>query len=603
MKYLNLSFFITAILLILIVGFFPHWCILLFVALILLFVALYTQVYQIIKIRKQATIKAYYKENSFLHRYFGHFTLSKLIAIVVAFCGSVSLFFILMFPSGSDILILCLLVPISIYSYYLIRKLCIANLAIDFAPFLAKKYTAAFCALCACIASICLATQIPALELKTHYEALVQQSNITQMTCTFWKESFGFVLLKKAILDVLRSSIGDRYLTFALDLLYALGNFACFVSFSLLCLSGVKTSISPTESQEAKANTSDSHYSKIPILRIFTMPSFFGTLFFLIFLYIAFNISIHLQPLAKTTLKPHALISSQLVDKGAQYIEISVQGIHSFIDTKDLPALQTKIKNHLLDFQNELDNMSDESIDTYLAKKEMIIDAYSRWYFSIYGEYTRLFYNALGKGEEYAQEQFIFLLKTYTPYDLQEHLNGLYDTHLQDLKKKMQQTFELFSYQKTKEGAKITQNTNLDVFNQSLDLLSPRATDGISALLSISVGGVMILKASGKAIAKSGGKLLGKTALKKGTSTAVGAGGALLCGAFAPLCAIGFFVATDVVINSVDEALNEDTFKAKMREGFDLWEIQLKNSLKQYNAQLSSQILESIPLYESEHKE
>lgn len=596
MKYLGLSFFIVAILLILVVGFFPHWCIFLFVALALLFISLYTQTYQIIKIRKQATIKAYYKENSFLYHYFGRFTLSKLIAIVVALCGSASLFFMLMFPSGSDILIMCLLVPINIYSYYIIRKLCIANLNIDFAPFLAKKYTAAFCALCACIASICLATQIPTLELKTHYEQLVQQSNIMQMTCIFWKEVFGFVLLKKAILDVLHSSIGDRYLTFALDLLYALGNFACFVSFSLLCLSGVKTSILHLKSKESQENMPNS--SKIPFLKIFTMPSFFGTLFFLIFLYIAFNISIHLQPLAKSTLKPHALISSQLVNKGAQYIEVSVQGIHSFIDTKDLPALQTKIKNHLSNFQNELDNISNESIDAYLAKKEMIIDAYSRWYFSIYGEYTRLFYSALGKGEEYAQEQFIFLLKTYTPYDLQEHLDGLYDTHLQDLKKKMQQTFELFSYQKTKEGSKITQNTDLDVFNQSLDLLSPRATDGISALLSISVGGVMILKASGKAIAKSSGKLLGKTALKKGTSTAMGTGGALLCGAFAPLCAIGFFVATDVVINSVDEALNEDTFKAKMREGFDLWEIQLKNSLKQYNAELSSQILKSVPLYE-----
>lgn len=69
-----------------------------------------------------------------------------------------------------------------------------------------------------------------------------------------------------------------------------------------------------------------------------------------------------------------------------------------------------------------------------------------------------------------------------------------------------------------------------------------------------------------------------------------------MCGPFAPLCAIGFFVATDVVINSVDEALNQEEFKNQMRKGFDMWEIQLKNSLVGYNSQLSKQIYENLGL-------
>ena len=300
-----------------------------------------------------------------------------------------------------------------------------------------------------------------------------------------------------------------------------------------------------------------------------------------------------MQPLAKHHNLP-PLLSEQILKENEYYIQISMQGTQSLIRSNDLPSLEHKLKENLLHFESSLNADIEKSIKEYLSQKEIIIDEYSKWYFSVRGEYTRLFYAAIGKGEDIAQEQFIFLLKAHTPYDLQERLNRLYDAHFESLKTRLEQSFSFFTLHKNPLNAHISRSISFDDFNQKLDLLNPRSSDGVAALLGASVVGAMILKASGKAITKSGAKVIGKSVAKKSLGGAIGTGGSLLCGTFAPLCAIGFFVASDYAINSVDELINEDEFKQQMREGFDLWELQLKNSLIGYNSQLSKQILEKL---------
>ena len=603
-RILSLSFFILSLICIVSVGYSPQYCILLYPAFFMLFIALFIQTYEVLKVKKQATIKAYYKQDSWLSRHFGRFLFVKIISGIFACVGSVSLFFMLLFPSGSDIFIFCVLVPCSIYAFKVAKIICKANINLDFASILAKKYSALFCAVCACVGEFILESfalqQIHITSFQGHYEMLLESFHISQMPCQWWQELFGFIVLKKAIVDMLYFS--NDSLRIVLNVLFAFGYFSSFVSFSLLVLSGYSTKL------ESKNNPESHQDSKIQTYNSRAFKQFFAVVFFLIFVCLAFYVSSLLQPLAKSSkfaaeiLAPE-ILATQFLAQNQQYIEVSIQGVQSFVNTKDIADLQHKIESTLKDFETNLNHATQASLEEYLAKKEIIIDEYSKWYFSVYGEYTRLFYAAIGRGEDIAQEQFVFLLKAYTPNDLQERLNRVYDAEFDKLKKRLEQDFSFFTINKKPSNAFISHSLSFDDFTQNLNVLNPRATDGIAALLGASVVGAMILKTSSKAMAKTGAKLVGKSVAKKGLSGAAGAGGSLVCGPFAPLCAIGFFVAADVGINSVDEALNQEAFKNQMREGFTQWEIQLKNSLVSYNSQLSKQIYENLRLDSQSHQQ
>lgn len=603
-RILSLSFFILSLICIVSVGYSSQYCILLYPAFFMLFIALFIQTYEVLKVKKQATIKAYYKQDSWLSRHFGRFLFVKIISGIFACVGSVSLFFMLLFPSGSDIFIFCVLVPCSIYAFKVAKIICKANINLDFASILAKKYSALFCAVCACAGEFILNSfalqQIHITSFQGHYEMLLESFHIAQMPCQLWQELFGFIVLKKAIVDMLYFS--NDSLRIVLNVLFAFGYFSSFVSFSLLVLSGYSTKL------ESKNNSESHQDSKIQTYNSRAFKQFFAVVFFLIFVCLAFYVSSLLQPLAKSSkfaaeiLAPE-ILATQFLAQNQQYIEVSIQGVQSFVNTKDIADLQHKIESTLKDFETNLNHSTQASLEEYLAKKDIIIDEYSKWYFSVYGEYTRLFYAAIGRGEDIAQEQFVFLLKAYTPNDLQERLNRVYDVEFDKLKKRLEQDFSFFTINKKPSNAFISHSVSFDDFTQNLNVLNPRATDGIAALLGASVVGAMIIKTSSKAMAKTGAKLVGKSVAKKGLSGAAGAGGSLVCGPFAPLCAIGFFVAADVGINSVDEALNQEAFKNQMREGFTQWEIQLKNSLVSYNSQLSKQIYENLRLDSQSHQQ
>ncbi|STP10931.1 Uncharacterised protein [Helicobacter cinaedi] len=603
-RILSLSFFVLSLICIVSVGYSSQYCILLYPAFFMLFIALFIQTYEVLKVKKQATIKAYYKQDSWLSRHFGRFLFVKIISGIFACVGSVSLFFMLLFPSGSDIFIFCVLVPCSIYAFKVAKIICKANINLDFASILAKKYSALFCAVCACAGEFILNSfalqQIHITSFQGHYEMLLESFHIAQMPCQLWQELFGFIVLKKAIVDMLYFS--NDSLRIVLNVLFAFGYFSSFVSFSLLVLSGYSTKL------ESKNNSESHQDSKIQTYNSRAFKQFFAVVFFLIFVCLAFYVSSLLQPLAKSSkfaaeiLAPE-ILATQFLAQNQQYIEVSIQGVQSFVNTKDIADLQHKIESTLKDFETNLNHSTQASLEEYLAKKDIIIDEYSKWYFSVYGEYTRLFYAAIGRGEDIAQEQFVFLLKAYTPNDLQERLNRVYDVEFDKLKKRLEQDFSFFTINKKPSNAFISHSVSFDDFTQNLNVLNPRATDGIAALLGASVVGAMIIKTSSKAMAKTGAKLVGKSVAKKGLSGAAGAGGSLVCGPFAPLCAIGFFVAADVGINSVDEALNQEAFKNQMREGFTQWEIQLKNSLVSYNSQLSKQIYENLRLDSQSHQQ
>ncbi len=603
-RILSLSFFVLSLICIVSVGYSSQYCILLYPAFFMLFIALFIQTYEVLKVKKQATIKAYYKQDSWLSRHFGRFLFVKIISGIFACVGSVSLFFMLLFPSGSDIFIFCVLVPCSIYGFKVAKIICKANINLDFAYILAKKYSALFCAVCACVGEFILNSfalqQIHITSFQGHYEMLLESFHIAQMPCQWWQELFGFIVLKKAIVDMIYFS--NDSLRIVLNVLFAFGYFSSFVSFSLLVLSGYSTKL------ESKNNSESHQDSKIQTYNSRAFKQFFAVVFFLIFVCLAFYVSSLLQPLAKSSkfaaeiLAPE-ILATQFLAQNQQYIEVSIQGVQSFVNTKDIADLQHKIESTLKDFETNLNHSTQASLEEYLAKKEIIIDEYSKWYFSVYGEYTRLFYAAIGRGEDIAQEQFVFLLKAYTPNDLQERLNRVYDAEFDKLKKRLEQDFSFFTISKKPSNAFISHSLSFDDFTQNLNVLNPRATDGIAALLGASVVGAMIIKTSSKAMAKTGAKLVGKSIAKKGLSGAAGTGGSLVCGPFAPLCAIGFFVAADVGINSVDEALNQEAFKNQMREGFTQWEIQLKNSLVSYNSQLSKQIYENLRLDSQSHQQ
>ena len=90
-RILSLSFFILSLICVVSVGYSSQYCILLYPAFFMLFIALFIQTYEVLKVKKQATIKAYYKEDSWLSRHFGRFLFVKIISGIFACVGSVSL--------------------------------------------------------------------------------------------------------------------------------------------------------------------------------------------------------------------------------------------------------------------------------------------------------------------------------------------------------------------------------------------------------------------------------------------------------------------------------------------------------------------------------
>lgn len=508
--------------------------------------------------------------------------MAKILSVCFGFFGSFCLVFIFLVPSQGELILYALLLPLSWYVFRICKNICLDNLNSAFAPILAKKYTAILCAFCACLAGIYL-TQPTATHatLNEQYESLLALSNAESLSCgwlvcEYLKEIVGFVLLKKAILDLMFAQAQGTLMQSIFACVYAFGHFGAFMSFSLLSLGGVRL---------------DSQKCSIGFL-----PSFLCLLSF------SFIMSFG------TYLPPHStLLSSKFATQNTAYIELYLQGMEVFIDVRDVDSINWRLQKQLDEFRSELDRAVFESIDRYFAHKDSIIEGYSQWYFSVYGEYTRLLYSAFGEGEQVAQDQFLALLEAYAPFDLQAELNGLYNAHIERLKNKIQQKLKLFSTQNIPSDARIESRFGFDDFAHKLDLLTPHKSDGISAILSASIIGGLILKNSGKILnrgfgkslekgaQKGVGRLVGKSVAKRGVSSAVGASGSVLCGAFAPLCAIGVFVASDFAINKIDQTLNEEAFKARMKVGIEEWELQLKNSLASYNSQLSEEILPLLP--------
>ena len=280
---ISLSFFILSLICIVSVGYSPQYCILLYPAFCMLFVALFVQTYEVLRVKKQATIKAYYKQDSLLFKYFGRFLFVKVMSAVFACVGSVALFFMLLFPSGSDIFIFCVLIPCSIYAFKVIHIICKANISLEFASILAKKYTAFFCAFCACAGEFVLNGFMPhevnIAKLHEHYQYLLESYHISQMPCQWWQELFGFILLKKAVVDMLYFS--NDSLRIVLNVLFAFGYFSSFVSFSLLVLSGYSTkqNVESHADLNKDSNPKAFHTSKV-------FRQFFAVVFFLIFFHI-----------------------------------------------------------------------------------------------------------------------------------------------------------------------------------------------------------------------------------------------------------------------------------------------------------------------------
>lgn len=512
--------------------------------------------------------------------------MAKVLSICLGLFGSICLVFMLLLPSQGELMLCAFLLPLSLYIFRLIKNICLANLNAEFAPILAKKYTAIVCAFCACLAGIYLVQPVVAHStLKEQYDYLLTLSNVESLACAslpckWLKEALGFMLLKKAVLDLMFVQAEGTLMYSVFVCLYAFGHLSAFTTFSLLCQSSVRL-----DSEK---------------LSIGFMPSL---LCLLVFSFI-FSFSSYFQ----TPSTQNILLSSKFLTQNTRYIELYLEGIKVFIDVRDLDSISQRLAKQIDELKMELDGAVVDSVEKYFAHKDFIVEGYSQWYFSVYGEYTRLLYSAFGKGEQIAQEQFIELLKAYTPFDLQSTLDSLYDEHLEHFKNRIQQSLKLFSTQIIPSESSIESHFIFDDFAHKLDLLAPRQTDGVSAILGASVVGGLIAKSSGKFLSKgmqikglegwaqkSAGQLVGKNVAKRGMSSVIGTSGSAICGAFAPLCAIGVFALSDYALNKIDQVMNEEEFKSMMKAGIKEWELQLKNSLTSYNSQLSEEIFQLMP--------
>jgi hypothetical protein len=258
------------------------------------------------------------------------------------------------------------------------------------------------------------------------------------------------------------------------------------------------------------------------------------------------------------------------------------------------------------DLLERLQSQVDASVDSAFALAVPAVDAYLNWNFSVAGQYAQLYLLADAAWDagwdrnrtQSLQQGIEQRFSGFISDKVDEFVGAALAPALQETQGLMQEQFrvgagEFYIQQALYVEELLTTNECLqmelpalslpDLLNKSAVGVGPVAglvVAGIAARGSARVGaGVMSRSATKRAVSATAAKVATKT-----TQSAAGSSFGLSCGPLAPVCAPALFVvtwvATDLLINEVDEYLNREELRQEMLAALETEKLRIKAEYK-----------------------
>jgi hypothetical protein len=266
---------------------------------------------------------------------------------------------------------------------------------------------------------------------------------------------------------------------------------------------------------------------------------------------------------------------------------------------------------HELDSQNsELDArmlaLVDRRVDVAFAPVEGAVDRFLDWNFSIEGQYAQLAYLAASAASSSTFDGYI-------ASQVDSHVYAVLDPALAQVG----------------EAARLEMARAIEAAYRSQDVLVTRLVEEASCLevpqptirledymqKSLVGAGVGAGTIGTRLANRVGGRMVARNAMKRAmtavatkgaTRTASAAKGGLAglaCGPYAPFCIVGFaavaWFGTDVVINTIDEALHREDMRAEMLGVLETEKGALKQQLRAAYLEVSAQAFEELREYQA----
>ncbi|RUO26916.1 hypothetical protein CWE09_09560 [Aliidiomarina minuta] len=246
--------------------------------------------------------------------------------------------------------------------------------------------------------------------------------------------------------------------------------------------------------------------------------------------------------------------------------------------------LATHANNHLTEQQAQLNLQVEKQLemllDSVFDSAEQGVDNFLDWNFSLRGQYQQLAYLGAGMASSVSVESFISAkLEQHVAQQLETGVLGMEDELSTFISKQMAGFYgqhQRFLQQLT---------ANASCFDASsvafaVDDYMAKSLVGIGS--AAGVAGALTLRSGGRAGSQALGRVISRRmaarvavhssvrAGSRAAATSGGAGAGVVCGPAAPACALGFGVATwlaiDLAVNAVDEALNRERMKNELME-------------------------------------
>jgi hypothetical protein len=232
---------------------------------------------------------------------------------------------------------------------------------------------------------------------------------------------------------------------------------------------------------------------------------------------------------------------------------------------------QRALSAQQMDLQLRIERQIDEKLDAAFAQAEVGVDRFLDWNFSLPGQYAQLLYMGRSTFEESALSNFV-------AGKMDEYVGGIMQPVMLGVETDLQDSFqnevtELFTQQSAYLAALAESASCLDIPAPELSLQdymskSPVGAGSgagiLAARASMRVGSRVVSRTASRRVVSG---VFARLSSRAATSAVAGTGGAL-CGPLvvvcAPALAVAAWLATDLAINEVDEALNRENMRQDM---------------------------------------
>ena len=260
--------------------------------------------------------------------------------------------------------------------------------------------------------------------------------------------------------------------------------------------------------------------------------------------------------------------------------------------------------------QRELDarilRLVDERVDAVFLRAERGVDSFLDWNFSVEGQYHQLAYlTASAVGSDSFAGYIALRVDEYVHSHLEAGLGKLGEEMHGELSGAIESVFiyqEALATHLLQEASclKIPKPTMSPHEYMRKSMVGLGAVSGTVGTLAVNRLGVRMV--SRVAMKRAISAVAAKGATRTASAVKGGLAG-LACGPFAPVCVVGFaaaaWVATDVAINAIDEAMHRDEMRAEMIRVLEGEKESLRLQLQASYLGVSAQLFQDVQEYQA----